>query len=765
MKMKPNIRVLAMCLSLIMFFSTCFSVLAAAQTDTPATVAQLTLRQLSDYLITAADDYNNTEHTSLLEGIDSDEDANATKIQAMVMISRAFGTLPEPKGSNALLAPDAVNLDQVPEWARADLDNLNQGGVLTDSDLESSDTVSLSQVETVVRRIWSLFGTNPRDDFYAYVNKTALEQTAVPTGELSAGGSDTVALETNEKVRNLILEIVESETDYPYGSNEQKMRDFYRSILAPRSGGTELLKPWFESIDSAGSLSGLRDVQLTIIDRLGASGNGLLPFSLSSDLSDPDKKVLNLLSGFMVMTLEDYENPDSEAHREYRSGLINDMQETGETQETAEALADAVIALELEQLKYGMTAEEASDIKNYNNLLSMDELDSLMPELAPKTFLTALGFSSSIDIQTYDIKALRILASHMTEEELPRIKVQVKLNLLYNTAFMLSGEASPEEALDEVSTYLSTEVGQLYVQRYFPPEAKDGLEELVNSLISAFEKRISALDWMDDTTKQEALRKLNTLTVLIGYPDEWPENKYEIKAPENGGSYFENMSAIDREQLRQTVEKQNGGGNTFDLPAFMVNAAANRQTNTLVFPAGILQPPFYDPNASIEENLGGIGAVIAHEITHTFDDQGAQYDADGVVRDWWSPEDYEHFQKLCEKAREFYHGTEAAPGITIDGEMTLSENIADIGGVACALEVLSGMENPDYDAFFRAFAKRWLLVTDRDNTAMLADTDEHAPKKLRVDQVLKNFREFYDTYNIQPGDGMYVEPENRINIW
>lgn len=836
MKNRHFLRAAALCLALITMLTACTPkkedessppAQVDAKIETPAN-----LGQIADYLVGAADDYNKIDRAALLDGLEGGEGAQATRMQALVMVSRAFGDLPEPKGNNARLSPEAADLSGVPGWAKSDLENLNRGGVLTDSDLtgipsqtegsaygdlmmpegaaedgagqraedqkaddnimlpegegfeaadgygiaggeegnqgtseDMADRITLSEAETVVRRIWNLFGANLKDDFYANVNKTDLENTSISQGETEAGGSSTVAEKTNEKVRGLIREIVESGADYAPGSNEQKVRDFYRSILAPRPGGIEPLQSWFEEIDRAGSLPELRDVQLALIEKLGLSGNGLLPFSLSADLTDADKKVLNLTSGFMAMTVEDYENTESKAHKEYRTGLIQNLAEVGETEAAANQLADAIIALELDQLKNGMTSEEAADLKNYNNILTMDELDDLMPDLGPKTLLTALGFDPSMNLQTYDIKGLKILAAHMTEEELPRIKAQMKLNLLSGTQSLLTGETTKDDALDEVSSYLSNEVGQLYVQRYFPPEAKAGVEELVDKLIQAFKKRITALDWMEEATRQEALRKLDTLTVHIGYPDEWPVNSAEIKAPEDGGSYFENMAAIERERLRQSVANQSAGGDSFGLPAFMVNAAANRQSNTLVFPAGILQPPFYDPNASLEEKLGGIGVIIAHEITHTFDDQGAQYDADGVVRDWWSEKDYARFRELCQKAQDFYDGAEAAPGIIVSGKMTLSENIADIGGVACALEVLSGTKNPDYDAFFRAFAKSWLLVTDRNNTAMMAASDEHAPKKLRVNEVLKQFQAFYDMYDIQPGDGMYVPSDQRISIW
>ena len=784
--------------------------------DSPAT-----LGQAADYLMTAAEGYHQgLDRSALLDGMEGGEKVLSTRLQALVMVSRAFGYLPVPTGANALLAAKDIDLSGVPDWAKADLENLAHGGALAPADLGQEETdssgtdegimaedialpsapdgdasdedyglatpvgepdpilgvsdseaaswdapVSLKDVETYCKRIYALLGTDLKDDFYAAVNKTALENTGIPQGWSAGGGSDAVAYKTNEQVRTLIREIVESGEDYAPGSSEQKIRDFYRSVLAPRTQGTAALKPWFEKIDAAGTLAELRQVQTELIEYLGLSANGLLPFAMLNDLTDTEKKVLNLTGGFMAMTVEEYEDPNGEAYQSYRSALVERLMETGETEQSAGPLADAMIALELDQLKNGMTAEEAADLNNYNNTFTMEELDAMMPELGVREFFTSLGFDPSMPIQVYDVKATRILATHMNGRELPRLKAQVKLSLLGSSLSQLTGEATEEQALDEVSGYLSTEVGQLYVQRHFSAQAKAGVQEMVNKLIDAFKARINALDWMAEDTKREAINKLDTLTVLIGYPDEWTENLAEIKAPENGGTYFENMGAIARERLRQDVENQHGGGNSFGLDAFMVNAAANRQSNTLVFPAGILQAPFYDPDASLEENLGGIGVIIAHEITHVFDDQGAQYDSKGAVRNWWTEEDYTHFRSLCENVTGFYDGAEAAPGIAADGKATLSENISDIGGVACALEVLSGMENPDYDKFFRSYANAWLQVTGRADAAMLAASDDHAPKKLRVNKVLQNFQEFFDTYGIEEGDGMYLAPEQRVKIW
>ena len=423
------------------------------------------------------------------------------------------------------------------------------------------------------------------------------------------------------------------------------------------------------------------------------------------------------------------------------------------------------------------SAEEMGSLQSQSNRYTPTSLDELMPQAKPSELLVAIGLKADARMQVFDDKQFAAYATWFTEENLELFKAMQKSALISGFSRYLSQElaekfgyetGAPEEAANEaVQSFLSEELGQLYVERYFPAESKAEVEKMVRMMIEAFKTRISRLDWMEESTKQEAMKKLDNITVLIGYPDQWDFNNADIKSVADGGSYFANVSASEADKWQKAVQGLDEPVNPrrFPMAAFTVNAAASRNTNTLIFPAGILQAPFYDKNASFEANLGAIGSTIAHEITHMFDDGGAQYDATGTVRNWWADSDYTHFQTLCKKAEHFYDGYEAAPGIPANGKETLSENISDIGGVACGLEVLSTMENPDYDAFFRSFARQWLRAGSYETLAGLAQSDVHAPNILRTNRVLSNFQEFFDTYGIQPGDGMYVAPEDRIVIW
>ena len=311
---------------------------------------------------------------------------------------------------------------------------------------------------------------------------------------------------------------------------------------------------------------------------------------------------------------------------------------------------------------------------------------------------------------------------------------------------------------------------RLYAQQYFSPEAKADVEKMVNDIITVFEERIDKLEWMSAETKVKAKSKLSKIKVKVGYPDEYDTEDFdsiEIKSVKDGGSYFENMRNIMHYRAKEAASLQGTENDHSDwvMNSFIVNACYDPGANDITFPAGILQSPLYDINASYEENLGGIGYIIAHEITHAFDNNGAKYDENGNAADWWTEKDYDEFQKLCAKMTDFYDGKEAAPGIAANGARTLSENVADNGAVQCIPEIVSELENPDYSALYRSIARTWLQTSSREYVQYLNQIDTHSAAKLRVNMPVENCEEFYKTFNVCESDGMYVAPQNRVVIW
>ncbi len=796
----------------------------------------MTLGQLADYFVKAADDYNpKADRAEVLEGFDEKE--QATRLQMFVLAGRAFGDLPTPAGNGKNTAPPPVDLTDAPEWAWSVLRNLSNGGVLAASDLglpeleeapettgqddsvsdpdgtSSSDAemsdgmeadpaklsdsqnssseensgndkmnarVTQKDAEIIAQRFFQAFSANLKDNFYATVNKGELDALELPGDGSAVGGSSAVAANTDKQLHELILEIVNSGEDYPQGSPEQKIRDLYQSVLAleaRNAAGVEPLQKYLEAVDAAQNFSELNAAIALAVNELGNLGNGLFPMLSVTDTQDSSRKVMQLLTLSPMFSTEDYDDPGNEMVQEYREKMISQLIAAGESKEDAERLTDGILRMEKALTEHASSAEELGSMQSQTNRYTPSSLDELMPQAKPSELFAAIGLKSDTRMQVFDDKQFAAYATWFTEENLELFKAMQKSTLISGFSQYLSQELSenfgnqsgtPEEMANEaVQSLLSEELGQLYVDRYFPAESKAEVEKMVQKMIDAFKTRIGRLDWMEESTKHEAVKKLDNMTVLIGYPDQWDFNNAEIKGVSEGGSYFANVTASEADKWKKMIAGMDDPVNPrrFPMAAFTVNAAASRNTNTLIFPAGILQAPFYDKNASFEANLGAIGSTIAHEITHMFDDGGAQYDATGTVRNWWADSDFAHFQELCKKAEEFYDGYEAAPGIPADGKETLSENISDIGGIACGLEVLSAMENPDYDAFFRSYTRQWLRTGSYETLAEMAQSDQHAPNILRANRVLSNFQEFFDTYGIKPGDGMYVAPEDRIVIW
>lgn len=664
----------------------------------------------------------------------------------------------------------------------ADMDGEQEAAGGRDSESNGmDDAVTMKDAEILAARIFAVYGTNPKDDFYTAVNKNELDTLSGGTGEETAGGSSSVAKNTDKQLHDLILEIVNSGEDYPEGSAEQKIRSLYNNAIDMEERNRADIQPLRKYLDAADSAQTMQEMYAAVaqaVSELGNPGNGIFPMIAVTDTNDSTKRVMQLMTMTpMMLSQEEYDDLENETLKSYREMMVKQLMAAGESEEDAQRHADGILRVERELAGSMMSAEEAAEIKNTSSYYTPRDLDELMPQAQPSELFAVLGLSPDTQMTVYDAKMFEAYAKYFTDENLELFQSMQKIALItgYSKALtpeieaILYGQAQPvgDAANEAVQSLLSDELGQLYVAKYFPPESKAEIETMASQMIDAFKTRINRLGWMDETTKQEALKKLDSITVLIGYPDEWEPNNVQIRGAEDGGSYFANTAASEVKKWEKMVAslEEPVDPRRFALSAFTVNAAASRNTNTIIFPAGILQTPFYDQHASFEENLGAIGSTIAHEITHMFDDGGAQYDANGNVRDWWAKEDYEHFQELCKKVEAFYDGREAAPGVPMDGKETLSENIADIGGIACGLEILSAMENPDYDAFFRSFTRQWARAGSHETLVELAASDVHAPNNLRTNRVLANFQEFADTYGIEPGDGMYVAPEDRIEIW
>jgi putative endopeptidase len=320
-----------------------------------------------------------------------------------------------------------------------------------------------------------------------------------------------------------------------------------------------------------------------------------------------------------------------------------------------------------------------------------------------------------------------------------------------------------------VKSIMHAYLGEIYVEKYLPQAAIREVESMVRTLVDMYKIRIDKLNWMEKETRASAKNKLDKMRIKVGAPPAWTNvmDTVNIEGPAEGGTYFKNMTAYFKSTRAMNARKQGKAVNAdgWDVSVFTVNAFYRPNANEIVLPAGLLQYPFYVHGGPKEANLGGIGCVIAHELTHAIDFHGAQFDENGNAGGWWTEGDKERYAVLSAKAAAHYDGYESAPGILVDGERTVCENIADLGMVACALSAAQKLPNPDFNLFFTSAAKIWASTSTRKALEVMAQTGSHCPENARVNKTFQNFQEFHAAFNIEPGDSMYIAPETRLRIW
>ena len=745
-------------------------------------------------LVAAADDYNpGVTAADVMHGDpggDLRESDPVTRAEALVMLQRAFGGLPAPQGDNARKGYPASNFTDVPAWAQAELADVFASGIVagtSETTFSPDDPVTMDQLDLFIHRTYSLFGSNLKDDFYATVNKSWLDSSVIPAGQAQNGTLAEKMYDT-EPLNALIRQAVAN----PEGEDAQRIAALYNNILdwdARNAAGIEPIRPYLEAAEAAQSVDEVMAVKKRIAEDL--AGNLLAGFSLSGDARDSTRYTVGFSAFSPSLTKEVYA-ADSGSQKDAYLAYVQKLFEIGGADaQSAAADAQRIWEMEKELSTHALDRQDQGNVDLTYNVYTMDELKALFPTLDLDDIYAQSGLARSDDqIIVSDVGLLEASPKYFTEEHLDDLKAYLRLSILagyggylsrdfqdaantYQKDFLgISGTLSDEAmATQLIQQYLSDELGRLYAAEYFSEAAKADVEDMVYDFIDIYKDRIRSLDWMIDTTKAKAIEKLDALAVKVGYPDEGKWNDYfkgvTLKTADEGGSYFDNIITMMKAQQQMLIKWQNQPVNKdlWPMAAYTVNACYVSTSNEIVFPAGILQAPLYDVNASREQNLGGIGYVIAHEITHAFDNNGAKFDKNGNATDWWTPEDYAAFQQLCDDVVSYYDGIEAAPGITCNGSLTLSENIADLGAAQCILEAAQREEDPDLETMFRSIANTWCSTMPRDTAAYYATLDVHAQDKLRANRVLQTLDEFYTTFGITEGDGMWVAPEDRVSIW
>lgn len=642
---------------------------------------------------------------------------------------------------------------------------------------------------------------SPKEDFFKFVNGTWLQNTEIPGDRTRWGSFDELRQKTDEDAL-AVLEGASTDENLDPKSDQAKAVYLYNSIMDTVSRnklGVEPVKPYLAKVDK---ISNVEELQSFLTEMQAYGGAGFFGFSISSDAKNSNENAAYVYPSGLGLPDRDYyvkDDSDSKDKREkYKQHITRMLQYIGESKEEAAKSAEKILVFETKLAEPKLDKVERRDARKTYNPKSVAELQQILPALNWNKYFEGIGAGKLDTVIVSQPKYMETLQSIFKENSIEDWKAYLKWTIFNDAAGTLSMEIERanwdfysktlggaqeqrplnERALSTVNRTLGEALGKLYVEKHFPAEAKIKAQEMIANIIKAYEVRIGNLSWMSEDTKKKAVEKLGTTVVKVGYPDTWKDySDLEIKKA-GETSYFENMMSASKWNTAENLAKL---GKPVDKSEWymapqVVNAYYNPSYNEIVFPAAILQPPFYNYTADAAVNYGGIGAVIGHEISHGFDDSGARFDAEGNLNNWWTDEDLTQFEALGGNLAEQYSAIEVLDSVYINGKFTLGENIGDLGGVNAAYDGLQihlkEHGNPgEIDGFtpeqrfFLSWATVWRTKMRDEALKNLIKTDPHSPGMYRAYVPLQNIEAFYNAFDIKEGDKMYIAPENRVIIW
>ncbi|WP_165748629.1 M13 family metallopeptidase [Cellulophaga sp. Z1A5H] len=655
---------------------------------------------------------------------------------------------------------------------------------------EPSRGIILANMDTTI---------SPKTNFYEFVNGNWLKNTKIPEDRSSWGGFSVLRKSTDADVLKIIAKAKESNT-YAPTTDQAKALFIFDSKLDTVSRDKLGVAPLQPTIDAIKNVKNIVELQTLLATNPVASAP-FMSISTFANLGDSKMNAVYLGENGLGLPDRDYyldqDSKSKEIREKYVEHISKMLQILGENAEIANASAVKILAMETTLAEPRLDKVASRDARNFNNPKTIQEAQSLIPAISLKKLMDDMGIKKQVDtLIVTQPKYIQQLNNFLEKTPLEDIKTLVIWDTFNSAAGRLTTEIetidwefyskylsgdqkqrpADERALATVNNTVGEALGQLYVDEMFPPEAKEKAETMIHNIIAAFQSRIKVLDWMSDSTKIKAIEKLDKFTVKIGYPDKWED--YSTMDVKKEDSYFDNMTAIQEwgkaknlAKIGEPVDRTEWG-----MSPQTVNAYFNPLNNEIVFPAAILQPPFYDYLADDAVNYGGIGAVIGHEISHAFDDSGARFDANGNLSNWWTDEDLAKFTDRSGALADQYDQIEVLDSVHINGKFTLGENIGDLGGVLGAYDGLqqyfkeNGKPDPidgftAEQRFFMSWATVWRTLSREDALRTQIKTDPHSPGKYRATQPLQNIDAFYEAFSIKPGDSMYLAPENRVRIW
>ncbi len=639
---------------------------------------------------------------------------------------------------------------------------------------------------------------NPGDNFYQYANGAWLKNHPIP-GDYSRYGAFEVLGEENYLQLQTIMDEASKDKNAKDGSVKQKIRDFYNTGLDTvkiEKSGFDPIKPALAGIDA---LKTNEDIQKMVTQQHAVGTYPLFYFTGSADEKNSNMVIAQLYQGGLGLADRDYYLADDarskEIRAEYLKHVASMFELIGESTEQATKSAATVMQIETGLAKVSSTRLELRDpVSNYNKT-NLAGVQKLAPTFDWVAYFKGIGLAKTEEINVGQPKFISGMAVLLNSTPVDQWKTYLRWNIVNEAAPFLSSDFEKQHfafygtvlsgktqqrprwkrVLSETSRSLGEAVGQLYVEKYFPPKAKERMVILVDNLKAALKERITGLTWMSDVTKKEAIAKLEKINVKVGYPDKWIDYG-SMQVGTN--SYYENMMNASRFSVKREMDKigKPVDRKEWGMTPQTVNAYYSPNMNEIVFPAAILQPPFFFLDGDDAVNYGAIGVVIGHEMSHGFDDQGRQYDKEGNLRDWWTADDAAKFGTQTKALATHFDNFKLLDSLNVNGSLTLGENIADLGGVNIAYTaLLKAMEGKDMNAkidgftapqrFFLAYAQVWRNnIRDKELMRRLKE-DVHSPGEARINGIVYEIPMFYKAFNIKPTDKMFISDDKVIKIW
>ncbi len=621
------------------------------------------------------------------------------------------------------------------------------------------------------------------NDYYTYINKDLFDKTDIKEDEFGYSNFTLAQDKVDDKINDIIDELRNNNTN-------PNLNIFYNNIInteARNKLGLKPLQKYIDKIDNSKNINELINNAIEIDKTLNI--DMFMIAEVESDFKDTSKKIIYLspITFDFGMNADYYVNDDYSRYlaliKQYRIKLLKLY---GYDTKEAKEISNKINDLFTDIASNSKQSEELSNVDNLYNIITKDELQKIYTNLDVNKYLKSLKIDNQEYYSIVDKGNYETLNKYLTNDNLDLLKYYEKIKLLENLSQFTSVEYSKlisdfqndllgiedeydveDDAVNYVSSFFVENIDEIYANKYFTKENKEFIENMIKDMLSYYEENFNNINWLSKETREKAILKLKNMKVNVGYPEKFDDYSklYNLKSFEEGSNLIENIISINSVLNDYSLSKLNSDTNSWEFSLTTVNAYYNPLDNSINFPAALVE--MYDLNNSYYENLGSIGFIIAHEITHAFDNNGSLFDENGNRVDWWTNEDKEKFKDIQNEVIEYYNNFEVLNGLYVNGKKTVGENIADLGAVNCIVNISKkkGATNEDYKKLFSSYAKFWASEYIDSYTKILLLQDTHSPDKIRVNAVLSSNDKFYDVYNIKKNDDMYISEDDRVKVW